>query len=245
MCTLYLTLYFPWSLINGKSVGTTWEALCRGLKKLTDADGRTIEGRLYHCINHLTINLIVPEKTIDQCICFVVISTGEKHLEYFTTIRYDITRDKNIALDMINEWRTKLADPRPIGPMKENTRKVKHPKLMTDDEVTIEIERIRMKNNADTDPLLTKNDRTMKMYTNEMIHNVKNIFAHVEPSDKASPAKRHHRGQQNHIYVMMTHIVLTTFVIKRSDTVKMITLEETTTEQHISTIERSSSRQSG
>ena len=80
MCTLYLTLYFPWSLRNGKIVGTTWEALCRGLKKLTDADGRTIEGRLYHCINHLMINLIVPEKTIDQCICFVVISTPGRYM---------------------------------------------------------------------------------------------------------------------------------------------------------------------
>ena len=59
-----------------------------------------------------------------------------------------------------------------------------------------EIERVRLKNDADMDPLMTKDGRTMKLYTSEMLHTAKNIFTHANKPDKTNPTKRHHCGQQ-------------------------------------------------
>ena len=55
-----------------------------------------------------------------------------------------------------------------------------------------EIEKVRLKNGTDMDPLMTQYGRTMKLYTNEMLHNVKKLYKQVKKPDKTKPSQRHH-----------------------------------------------------
>ena len=113
---------------------SAWDAFCREMKKLADADGKTIEGRLYHCINHIATNLTVSAETRDQCVLpRASYNESENVYSDFRSRRTnEITHGKNnTASDMITEWRTRTSDSRPIGPMKEYTRTEKDPKLMT------------------------------------------------------------------------------------------------------------------